>query len=130
MDKRHLNLKKNQGFHTNPERINKNGRPRKLATQLKLQGYKMDEINRTIENLLACTMEELQDVAKNDNATMLERIMSMALYNALKKGTLDNLETLLTRRWASPVQRSELNAQSIIHVTAPDKETKDLIDSL
>jgi hypothetical protein len=30
-----------QGFHTNPERINKEGRPRKYVSLLKEQGYKL-----------------------------------------------------------------------------------------
>jgi len=123
-------VKNRAGFEVNPQNINRNGRPRKFVSEMKMQGYKIDEINRCIENLLALNLDELEKVGKDDKATMLERIMSVALFNSLKKGSLQNLETLLTRRWAAPVQRSEINQQAVIQVTAPDAETKKWIDEL
>lgn len=101
-----------QGFHTNPERINKNGRPRKYVTLLKEQGYKLSEINDTIQSMMSMTMAELKEVFDNPEATVMEKTIAQAMRKSLEKGSLYSLETLLTRVYGRPKEQSEIDITS------------------
>jgi hypothetical protein len=83
---------------------NPNGRPRKYVTLLVDQGYKRLEINDTIQNMMAMTIEELKGVYENPSATILEKTIAGAMRKSLEKGTLYSLETLLSRVYGLPKQ--------------------------
>ena len=83
---------------------NPNGRPRKFVCQLKDMGYNKQDINATIENMMAMTLNELADIFKDDNATILERTIANAMRKSLEKGTLYSLETLISRVHGVPTQ--------------------------
>ena len=87
------------------------GRPRKLVTQLKDMGYKLSEINDTYMTLTSMTVDEIKDVYENENATVLERTLAKALYNGLQKGSLYNLETILTRALGKPVETQQVKQE-------------------
>ena len=72
---------------------NPNGRPRKFVTLLKDMGYNKQDINQTIENMMAMTLNELADIFKDEHATILERTIANAMRKSLEKGTLYSLET-------------------------------------
>ena len=76
---------------------NPNGRPRKYASLLKEHGYKLSEINDTIQNMMAMDLEELKSVYENQKATILEKTLANAMKKSLEKGSLYSIETLLTR---------------------------------
>lgn len=99
-----------QGFHTNPERINRNGRPRKFVSTLKEQGYTLSEINDTLLVLLSMDVKELKDVFDNPNATVLEKAVSNAIKKAIEKGSLYNIETIITRALGKPTENLNMNA--------------------
>ena len=80
------------------------GRPRKFVCQLKDMGYNKQDINATIENMMAMTLNELADIFKDDNATILERTIANAMRKSLEKGTLYSLETLISRVHGVPTQ--------------------------
>jgi len=80
------------------------GRPRKFVCQLKEMGYNKQDINATIENMMAMTLNELADIFKDDNATILERTIANAMRKSLEKGTLYSLETLISRVHGVPTQ--------------------------
>lgn len=96
-----------QGFHTNPERINLKGRPKKWITTLKEQGYSKSQVNDTIQVLLNLSIEELKDVYESDSTNILEKTVAHALKKSLEKGTLYSIETLLTRVYGQPKQEIE-----------------------
>lgn len=83
---------------------NPNGRPRKFVCQLKEMGYNKQDINQTIENMMAMTLNELADIFKDDHATILERTIANAMVKSLQKGTLYSLETLISRVHGIPTQ--------------------------
>ena len=83
---------------------NPNGRPRKFVCQLKDMGYNKQDINQTIENMMAMTLKELAEIFKDDNATILERTIANAMVKSLQKGTLYSLETLISRVHGIPTQ--------------------------
>ena len=100
---------------------NPNGRPRKYVSLLKEQGYKVSEINDTIQTMMAMDLDELADVFKNPKATVLERTIANAMKKSLDKGSLYSLETLLTRVFGKPKEtaeiRQETNLTGNLHVT-------------
>lgn len=81
---------------------NPKGRPQKPVLQLKKAGYKLHEINDTIQTLLNLTVEELKEVWDNPNATLLERTIASAIRKGIEKGNLDSVETLLNRVYGKP----------------------------
>jgi hypothetical protein len=78
------------------------GRKRKFVTEMKDSGYKLTEINDTIQALLACTMEELKEVYESPRATILERSVAGALRRSFETRSLHSIETLLTRSFGAP----------------------------
>ena len=64
------------------ETMNPNGRPRKYVSLLKESGYKLAEINDTIQAMMAMDMDELKTVWENPKATILEKTVA----NAMKIG--------------------------------------------
>ena len=83
---------------------NPNGRPRKYVSTLIDQGYKRSEINDTIQNMMAMTIEEVKAVWDNPTATVLEKTIASAIRKSIEKGTLYSMETLLSRVYGQPKQ--------------------------
>lgn len=91
---------------------NPNGRPRKYVTLLVDQGYKRSEINDTIQNMMAMTVDELKGVWDNPKATILEKTIASAMRKSIEKGTLYSLETLLSRVYGLPKQELAATVES------------------
>lgn len=91
---------------------NPNGRPRKYVSLLKEQGYKLSEINDTIQAMMAMDIFELKLVYDNVNATILEKTIAHAMRKSLEKGSLYSLETLLTRVYGKPKEQAEFDIKS------------------
>jgi hypothetical protein len=100
---------------------NPNGRPRKFVSQLKMIGYKNNEINETIQNILSMTMEELELVFTDEKATILEKTVAGALKKSLTRGDLSSIETLLTRVYGKAKQEVDINTALPIQIIMPDK---------
>jgi len=117
------NLKKGDGFDTHPERINKEGRPRKYVSLLKEQGYKLSEINDSIQAMMAMDLEELKQVWDNPKATVLEKTIANAMRKSLEKGSLYSLETLLTRVYGKPKEQMDINTDNKVEVVFIEGKT-------
>lgn len=87
------------------QRRNVKGAPKKLTTRLAQLGYTQRQAKTTIMTILALTEAEVQAVADDASATILERTVAKAVLDDMKKGRLTNLETLLTRTTGKPAQR-------------------------
>lgn len=96
---------------------NPNGRPRKLVTKMKDEGYKRAEINDTIEALLAMTLDELEDVIANKDSTVLELAVAKSLKKSAEKGVLSDIETIISRAYGKP--RQEVDMTSLGQSVAP-----------
>ena len=105
-----------KGISGNPK-----GRPKKYTTVLKKSGYKISEINDTIQVMLAMSVDELIIVRKDEKATVLERTIANAMIRSLKKGSLYSMETLLSRTFGQPKQ--EMSAE----ITLPQPLFPDVI---
>ena len=81
---------------------NPNGRPKKLISQLKEIGYTKTQVEDTILTMLTMTRKELEQIDKDDQFTILERIIAATLVKSHDKYSLFNLELLLTRSQGKP----------------------------
>jgi poly-beta-hydroxyalkanoate depolymerase len=95
---------------------NPNGRPRKYTTLLKEQGYKLSEINDTIQTMMQMTIDELKEVWDNPDATILEKTIANAMRKSLERGSLYSMETLLTRVYGKPKETQQVSTDSRIEV--------------
>lgn len=93
---------------------NPNGRPRKWVSTLKGMGYKISEINDSLQNMLSMTEKELEDIAKSETMTALEVTVAKSLLNAMKKGSLFNVETLLSRVYGKPADVKQEAAKEFV----------------
>jgi len=117
------NLQKGNGFDAFPERINREGRPRKYVSLLKEQGYKLSEVNDAIQALMSMDIEELSKVLENPKATILELTIAKAMIQSLKKGSLYSMETLLTRVYGKPKETQQVSTDSRIEVVFVNGKT-------
>ena len=90
---------------------NPKGRPKKFVLTLKKEGYKLTEINDTIQAMVSMTIDELKAVYENDKSTILEKTVASALRASLKKGQLDSIETLLNRVYGKPKEKMDITTQ-------------------
>ena len=102
---------------------NPNGRPRKYVTLLKEQGYKLSEINDTIQVMMSMNMEELNEVYKNPKATIIEKTIAGAMNKSLQKGSLYSLDTLLTRVYGKPKEQMDIQQDTRIEVVFVEGKT-------
>jgi hypothetical protein len=107
-----------KGVSSNP-----NGRPRKYVSLLKEQGYKLSEINDSIQALMSMDEEELRSVSLNDEATVLEKTVAKAMLKSLSNGSLFSLDTLLTRVYGKPKEQMDIKTDNKIEVIFVDGKT-------
>jgi len=105
------------------ETLNPNGRPRKYVSLLKEQGYKLAEINDTIQAMMSMDLEELKTVWDNPKATILEKTIAAAMRKSLEKGSLYSLETLLTRVYGKPKEQMDIQTDNRIEIVFVDGKT-------
>ena len=102
---------------------NPNGRPRKYISLLKEQGYKLSEINDSIQALMSMDEEELKSVSTNDKATVLEKTIAKAILKSMGNGSLYSLDTLLTRVYGKPKEQMDIKSDNKIEVIFVDGKT-------
>lgn len=95
---------------------NPNGRPRKLVTLLKDIGYTKPDIETTIQNMMGMTIDELAEVYKNENSTVLEKTVANAIKKGIEKGSLYSMETLLSRVYGSPKQEVDQTIKATLNI--------------
>jgi hypothetical protein len=96
---------------------NPNGRPRKIVSLLKDQGYKLSEINDTLMALLSMDMNELKEAFENPKATVLEKAVAGAIRKSIEKGSLYNIETIITRAMGKPKEQQDHTGEIKVKVT-------------
>jgi hypothetical protein len=91
---------------------NPKGKDRKYVTLLKDQGYRLGEINDTIQVMMSMTIQELKGVYDHPDATILEKTIANAMNKSLKNGSLYSMDTLLTRVYGKPRETIDTNNQT------------------
>jgi len=107
-----------KGIVNNPK-----GRPKKYTTLLRDSGYKLSEINDTIQVMLQMTIDELADVYKNTNSTILEKTIANAMRKSLEKGSLYSIDTLLTRVYGKPKETAQIISDNKIEIVYVEGKT-------
>jgi hypothetical protein len=102
---------------------NPNGRPKKFTTLLRESGYRIAEINDTIQVMLQMTIDELADVYKNPQATILEKTIAGAMKKSLEKGSLYSIDTLLTRVYGKPKETAQITTDNKIEIVYIEGKT-------
>lgn len=102
---------------------NPNGRPKKYVTLLKEYGYKLSEVNDTIQALMAMNIKELESVNENVDSTILEKTIANAMLRSLKKGSLYSLDTLLTRVYGKPKEQMDITTDNKIEIVYVEGKT-------
>ena len=92
------------------------GRPKKYVSLLRDAGYKLSEINDTIQVMMAMDLDELKSVFDNPKATILEKTIANAMRKSLQKGSLYSLETLLTRVYGKPKEQMDINTDNKVEI--------------
>jgi hypothetical protein len=105
------------------ETANPNGRPRKYICLLKEQGYKLSEINDTIQAMMSMDEKELKAVLSNDSATIMEKTIAKAMMKSYKNGSLYSMDTLLTRVFGKPKEQVDIQSDNKIEVIFVDGKT-------
>ena len=105
------------------ETANPNGRPRKYVSLLKEQGYKLAEINDSIQALMSMTPKELEAVKKNPDATVLELTVAKAMVKSMNNGSLYSMDTLLSRVYGKPKEQVDVQQDTKIEVVFVDGKT-------
>lgn len=90
---------------------NPKGRPKKPVLQMKVAGYKLAEINDTIQAMCSMTAQQLREIWENPNSTILEKTIASALRKGIEKGNLDSVETLLNRVYGKPNEKLDITTQ-------------------
>ena len=105
-------------FKPNDERINKAGRPKKFTTLMKEEGYKLSEVNDSIQAIMSMDEKTIKELIKNPDATMLEKTVARAIVKSYEKGSLYSMDTLLSRVYGKPRESIEATVeQKVITVT-------------
>jgi len=100
------------------ETANPNGRPKKFTTLMKEQGYKLSEVNDSIQAIMSMDEKEIREVTKNENATMLEKTVAKAIIKSYEKGSLYSIDTLLSRVYGKPKETVDATVEAkVVNVT-------------
>jgi hypothetical protein len=100
------------------ETANPNGRPKKFTTELAEHGYKLSEVNDSIQAIMAMNETEIKEVLKNNDATMLEKTVARAIIKSYEKGSLFSMDTLLSRVFGKPKESVEATVEAkVVNVT-------------
>jgi hypothetical protein len=100
------------------ETANPNGRPKKFTTLMKEQGYKLSEVNDSIQAIMSMDEKEIREVTKNENATMLEKTVAKAIIKSYEKGSLYSMDTLLSRVYGKPKETVDATVEAkVVNVT-------------
>jgi len=122
-DKRHQALGNIESLRATMWKPGQSGNPlrknvrAKNTKYLRKIGYTQGEINDAIIGMLAMTTDELTLFTDRPDATTLERTIGNALLTGARKGTLWNLDTLLTRVHGMPKQSMEVEQKGVFEVT-------------
>lgn len=117
---------RNGGTLTRPDKgetMNPFGRPRKLVSTLSGIGYTSSQINDTILNIIALTLDEIKQIDVNPTCTALERTVAKAILNGAKKGSLYNLETIITRAMGKPRETQQVENTGRVEVVFVEGKT-------
>ncbi len=131
------NLKKAKGFDKLPDNINRNGRPRKLVSdvikELENQGIKpvtKQEIQDVYMRLINLTIPDIEAKVKDNKQPALVRIVGKAILSG--KG-YEVIERMLDRSIGKPDSKTDIttnNKDINTNITLTDEQLMEVIKSI
>lgn len=91
---------------------NSHGAPRKLFSTLSELGYSKRQVADTMLNILALTKSEVKGISEDEGCTLLERSIAKALLKDYSKGSLWNVEVLLSRAIGKPKETATIETET------------------
>jgi len=83
---------------------NPKGRPRKIVNQMKMAGYRNYQIKEMIEKVSAMHVDELDELAENKNATVLELGMAKLAKNLIEQGKTDFVDYITPKKTSTTIE--------------------------
>ena len=113
------------GQSGNPE-----GRPKKIYSQFKEQGYKLAQINDTYMAMIGLHLDELEKIKgdKDGKYTALEMVVASSLIKSIKDGQMRELETLMNRAHGFPKQSVDQSSSIKLEVNTSEEDAKKLYE--
>jgi len=111
-------------FEKNDSRINKAGRPKKIYTILKEQGFGKDDILTVFKELVWYTLPELKKMFDDISKPAIVRITANQIYTALKSSDMTKIKEIMQYSLGMPKQQVE--TENTTKLTLEDK-LKDII---
>jgi len=102
------------GFSQNPENISKSGRPKKIYNVLIEQGYSKDDIKTAFGELGWYTLEDLQNVHRDNAKPVIVRIIANQFILAFEKGDFSKVKEILEHVTGKPKIELEQTVTPII----------------
>ena len=82
--------------------LNPNGRPKRQFTEAKELGFTKDDVIACYKLYIAKTQQELDEILKDKNISVLEVIIIKAIKSDISDGKMDNIEKILNRGIGTP----------------------------
>lgn len=83
------------------------GRPKKIFTVLKESGYTRDDIREAFTEIGWQTMDDLQEIFKNDKSPAIMRLIAHAFKRGVEKGDFRYVSEILQHVIGKPKEQSE-----------------------
>ena len=121
-----------KGFESRPEAINKNGRPLKIYSILKAQGYSKDDITTAFKEVAFYDEAIIIELAKDKTKPMIIRIIANQFINAFKKDDYTKIKEILEHVIGKPVQplQNDVNLHTGLNINVTNEQTKKDIENL
>ena len=85
------------------DKLNGSGRQKKMISEIVQQGYNKRQIEEVYLLMMTFTVDQLKTVFNNPKATILEKIVCAALSKSVGRGTLEQVEIMLSRVYHKPL---------------------------
>lgn len=99
------------GLDKNPQNINRKGRPPKIYTILKAQGYNIGDIRTAFHELAFYKIAELEKLHKDINKPAIARIIANQFWQALENNDWTKIKDILEHIIGKPKQ--EINVPQL-----------------
>lgn len=110
-----------EGFQKNPQNIGK-GRPKKIYTILKEQGYSKDDTNTVFSELLYYTFEDLKKVEDDPTKPAIVKLTAKILRLAYEKGDFNKAKEILEHSIGRPQQNIKTENQQSVEINTQNIE--------
>lgn len=108
---------KGQGFNANPQNRNTKGRPKKIYTILKAQGYSKDDIHTAFGELAWYTKAQLDKVKDDKTKPIIVKIVANQFIKAYDGGDWNKIKEILEHTIGRPKQDIGISETIIKGVT-------------